>query len=231
MLKKLTLPMIFLAPLFIHADEAFQDQTPHFYEYHNRMAVFGPTHQVYERTKPDDFYVGVEAWRVLAITNGHYHYDFLPFGAIAEAELRMGYNFFYNGRDHVTPFAGVGVFKDWTKEEHSHYTTRSGPFIKHHYKKSELPAVVYGTFGLLYDHEFNSIFTLGFNAKGIIGGPVKNKHWKAPVFGIDFAIPITFRFGPKRHWDLRIEPFDIYMHGSQIARNYVGFRSTLGYRF
>jgi hypothetical protein len=142
------------------------------------------------------------------------------FPIIGEAEFRLGYNFFYNGRDHLTPFIGGGVFKDWTK-------------IRIHHKRRELPYLGYGTIGLLYDHEFNSIFTLGTNIKGILGGETSSKYvrWGSPVIGFDISVPITFRFGHKRHWDIRIEPFDIYLHGSESSRNYVGGRSTIGYRF
>lgn len=193
-----------LFSLTAHADSAGSaaNGAPTFYEYNNRMSVFSPLHQAYERTQPNAYYAGVEGWFACP--------------GIAEAELRMGYNFFWNGRDHFTPFAGVGVFKN----------------VHHHHHHSK-PAIVYGTVGILYDHEFNSWFNLGFNVKGIFGGPVNEKHfdWGSPVVGVDTALPITFRFGHKRHWDYRIEPFNIYLHGSNASRDYFGFRNTIGYRF
>lgn len=204
-------------------DQQPAETMPNFYEYHNRMAVFDPFHQVYERIQTDAFYVGVEGWWLPTVNHSSEHMrDF-----IAEAELRMGYNYFYNGRDHVTPFVGVGFFKDFRKE----HTDFWGFEDRHHHHRIK-SGIVYGTFGFLYDHEFNSIFTLGVNLKGIIGGPVNGKHfWGSPVGGFDIAVPITFRFGPKRHWDIRIEPFNIYLRGSHITRDYFGFRSTVGYRF
>lgn len=227
---KFLVPVMLMMPLLVNADgvvfevaqsdsnvsvktESKSNETPLFYEYHNRMAVFGPFHQTYERIKTDAFYVGVESW-LLNIINSD---------ALAETEIRFGYNFFYNGRDHVTPFVGAGVITDF-REHH----VRHGFY---HYKRK--PPVVYGVFGMLYDHEFNRLFNLGFNVKGLIGGPVKKKtfDWGSPVVGIDVAIPITFRFGYKRHWDFRIEPFYIYLHGSHISQNYFGGRSTIGYRF
>jgi hypothetical protein len=202
--------------------------TPNFYEYHNRISVFGPLHQTYERIKTDAFYVGVEIWATYAFSSNGGHADQF----IGEAELRMGYNYFYNGRDHVTPFLGVGAFKDYRKDRVGYFAYENGSLVRHH-RHYEKPAVVYGVFGLLYDHEFNSIFNLGVNFKGLIGGPVNKKHlnWGAPMGGIDVSLPITFRFGYQRHWDIRLEPFDIYMHGTRIARNYVGGRGTVGYRF
>jgi len=225
---KFLVPVMLMMPLLAHTDEVAQsdsnvsvkaeskpNETPAFYEYHNRMAVFGPFHQAYERIKTDAFYVGVEAWLLSTIAP---HRD-----TLGEAEIRFGYNFFYNSRDHVTPFVGAGVIHDFREhrvnERFYHYRSR--------------PPVVYGVFGMLYDHEFNRLFNLGFNVKGLIGGPVKKKtlDWGSPVVGVDVAIPITFRFGYKRHWDFRIEPFYIYLHGSQTSQNYFGGRSTIGYRF
>lgn len=202
---------------------------PNFYEYHNRIVVFDPLHQAYERIKNDAFYVGVEAWATYVLSNDRGHAKRL----LGEGELRMGYNYFYNGRDHVTPFLGVGVIKDFTKER---YEIRyfSGKTLVHTKKKHyQKPAVVYGVFGLLYDHEFNSIFNLGIHFKGLIGGSAGHHHrnWGSTVGGIDVSLPITFRFGYQRHWDVRLEPFYIYLNGSHISRNYFGGRSTVGYRF
>ncbi len=199
----------FIADALLHAapSETTQKTTTPFIEYHNRMAVFSFNHFVYERIKTDAFYTGVEGWAVPTL-----NYNF-----IVEGEYRAGYNFFWNGRDHLTPIGGVGFFKD---------------FANSYYNKAK-PGIVYGTFGFLYDHEFTSVFNLGLNVKGIIGGPVAEKWygWGSPVVGIDTSLPITFRFGHKRQWDARLEPFDIYLHGSNNSMNVVGLRSTIGYRF
>ncbi len=209
-----TLLPIFLMTAFVHADQGAsteEKKEPNFIQYHNRMIVFFPLHQGYERIKPDAFYVGLEGYLASVLNKGN---DNL----LLDAELRMGYNFFLNGRDHLTPFAGIGFVEDFFKR-HDH--------VRHN------PGVVYGAMGFLYDHEFNTIFNLGLHAKFLIGGPVGNKHfdWGTPVVGSDVSLPITFRFGHKRHWDYRIEPFNIYLHGSNDSQDYWGFRNSLGYRF
>ncbi len=211
MKRILALSTFFCVQTLLYADgseTAANAKTP-FIEYNNRMAVFTINHLVYERIKPNAFYTGVEGW-FLGSCNDHF---------IAEGEYRAGYNFFWNGRDHFTPLAGLGFFKDFHKSP------------QHHHKIK--PGIVYGTVGFLYDHEFTSVFNLGLNVKGIIGGPVAKKQydWGNPVGGVDVSLPITFRFGYKRHWDARLEPFDIYLHGSENSLNTVGFRSTVGYRF
>jgi hypothetical protein len=150
-----------------------------------------------------------------------------------EAEIRMGYNYFYNGRDHVTPFAGVGMLRDYTEVRHEEGVFFNGQFYKRHHHSEKMEAIGYGVIGFLFDHEFNRCVCLGSNFKFLVGGSFSDKHrsWGNPVVGVDIAIPLTFRFGYKRHWDLRVEPFDIYLNGRDISRNYIGFRSTVGYRF
>lgn len=196
----------------LQADSAEQQAPTPFIEYHNRMAVFSISHLAYERIKTNAFYAGIEGWAAAVVNHDE--------RLIAEGEFRLGYNFFWNGRDHFTPIVGTGFFKDFQK------THQDG------HRKLK-PGVCYGTIGFLYDHEFTDVFNLGLNIKGILGGPVSRKHfdWGSPVVGFDVSLPITFRFGHKRHWDARTELFDIYLHGSEASSNYVGFRSTIGYRF
>ena len=192
------------------------EATP-FIEYNNRMAVFGPLHQVYERTKPNAFYVGVEGW-ILPIWNNRKNGSH----SFGEAELRLGYNCFYNGRDHLTPFAGVGILRDFTTIHN-----------RHRFESEKMKAIGYGVIGFLFEHEFDRCVCLGSNFKFLVGGSSSEAHnsWGNPVIGIDIAVPLTFRFGYKRHWDFRLEPFDIYLKGDHTTSNYVGFRSTIGYRF
>jgi hypothetical protein len=203
-------------------------KTP-YVEYHNRMTCFSPFHQCYERIKNDAFYAGVEGWLIPAYSEKRTH-------TILDAEFRMGYNFFCNGTNHVTPLVGVGMFEDFKVNHHNyHYTDKNGEIISAHYKHKKM-ALVYAAVGFLYDHEFNSIFNLGLNSKGLFGAavidnsPDKND-WGKFIAGVDVAMPITFRFGKNRHWDFRIEPFDIFIHGQENSMNYIGLRNTLGYRF
>ncbi len=210
---------IFSITILGHADQYTSEEQksiqqkiePHFIQYHNRVILFNPVHQGYERIKPNAYYVGVEGYLATVLNKDNDNF-------FVDAELRMGYNFFLNGREHITPVVGIGYLQDFSKEHH------------HTYHK---PGIVYGAVGFLYDHEFNTIFNLGFTAKLLIGGPVSEKHfdWGSPVTGADISLPITFRFGRKRHWDYRIEPFNIYLHGSNASQDYWGFRNTLGYRF
>lgn len=225
--------LILTAPLAQYADEAKPKQP--FIEYNNRISVFYPNHQTYERTKPNAFYVGVEAWEIAAISINSTNDETPLFHLLFEAELRFGYNFFYNRKDHITPIIGGGFIKDFTNfhSETLSWDSQNPNYVWRNIHSYSLPALGYGTLGFLYNHEFNTIFNLGFNCKGMIGAGGSNSHfnWGSPIIGVDMALPITFRFGYKRHWDFRIEPFYQYLHGSKNSMSYVGFRGTLGYRF
>lgn len=199
-------------PLLGCADSApTQEPESPFIQYHNRVALFAPLHQSYERIKPHSVYFGVEEY-ALPVFNGR------RLATLFDAEFRAGYNFFFRGKDHLTAFGGVGFNELWKRHDR------------------HIPGILYGTVGFLYNHEFNTVFGLGANAKFLMGGPMSSSDdfsWGAgsPVVGCDISLPITFRFGPKRHWDYRIEPFNIFLAGSEDSQNYFGFRGTLGYRF
>ena len=203
-------------PLFAQSDQsvAAVDQTKpsQFIQYNNRVVLLPPFHQCYERIKNDAFYVGAEAFLVGSNKNH----------ILLNSELRMGYNFLFNRKDHLTPFMGAGYVEDFYFHHHAHH-------VRLHRK----PGIAYGALGFLYTHEFTSVFNLGLNAKVVVGAPVSKKHfnWGSPVIGTQLAVPITFRFGHQRHWDLRLEPFNLYLHGSKASQDYSGCITTLGYRF
>lgn len=199
-----------------------------FYEYDNRIGFF-PLTVVYERIKPDAFYVGIEAWATYVLSNdrGHSH------RLLGNAEVRLGQNYFYNRRDHLTPFLGAGVIKDFCKESRETRFFFNGRLVRRERHSFQKSPVVYGVFGLLYDHEFNSVFNLGINFKGMIGAGVGSHHksWGSTVAGIEVGLPFTFRFGDERHWDFRLEPLYIFLNSSRFSRSYFGGLATLGYRF
>ena len=194
----------------LHADITTTATPTPFIEYRNRIAVFDLSHITYERTKTNSLYAGAEVW-LLPVTRNNQ--------LLGEGEFRMGYNFFWNGKDHFTPIAGIGYLQEFHK--------------RHHCLHKHKPGIVYGTFGFLYDHEFTKTFNLGFNVKGLLGGPVSERRfdWGSTVAGIDVSLPITFRFGHKRRWDFRLEPFNIFLQGTHHSANYFGGRSTIGLRF
>jgi len=177
-------------------------------QYDNRFG-FSYDRLVYERTKPKAMYFGVDAWVGMVWNHArhHNHWD-----AIAEGEIRLGYNLFYNGRDHVTPLVGVGYLYD-----------NVGRF--HHAR------FAYATAGFLYSHEFNTVFGWGLNLKGLAGQQVGKSEPKKFAWGVDVAVPIIFRFSHYRHWDVTLEPYFIYMSFTHRHQGVVGGRGTIGYRF
>lgn len=228
-MRYLALSLVIVSTVFgARCETPVESCEPCFYEYDNRFG-FSPLNLSYERIKTDALYVGVEAWATYVLSNDRGHSNRL----LGNAEVRIGHNYFYNKRDHVTPFLGAGIIKDFCKEWTETQFFFAGVFQfreRHYYQKSP---VVYGVFGLLYDHEFNSIFNLGLNFKGMIGGGVGHNHrnWGSTVAGIEVGLPITFRFGSHRHWDFRLEPLYIFLNSSRFSRSYFGGLCTFGYRF
>jgi|ERR1700722_8625067 len=199
-MKNKLLPLFAILPLFAFSTEGTATKSE-FPQYNNRVVLFMPLHQSYERIKNDDFYAGIQGFVTTCNTDR----------LLVNGELRLGYNFFFNQRDHVTPFAAGGYLR-----------------------AQHVQAVAYGAVGFLYTHEFTSDFNLGLNAKAIVGGPVghhSDLNWGSPVGGGQVGVPFTFRFGRDRHWDARLEVFDLFLISSHHAKNFAGCITSLGYRF
>jgi hypothetical protein len=188
----------------VHAQVESQPVAP---QYKNRFG-FNFDRLVYERTDANCMYFGLDVWASAIFSHNRNRH----LGALAEAEVRGGYNFFYNGRDHLAPIAGVGYMYN-----------NVGRF--HHAK------FAYATAGLLYSHEFNSVFGWGLNLKGLAGQQLANAEAKKFAWGIDLSMPIIFRFAHYRHWDVTLEPFYLYMESHHKHQGVLGGRGTIGYRF
>ena len=222
MFKKIFSLFVLITPFLLKADVKSKDASHSlvYHQYHNRMSVFTPTHILYERIRPNALYVGVEYYETYVdiesekrIIKRNTHFS--------EFEYRMGYHFLLNGRDHLIPILGVGFFNSEKYDKWFHNP--------HH----GVPLTGYVTGGFMYNHEFNSIFNLGVNFKPFVGYADSNENFigKQAIGGFDISLPITFRFGSNRHWDLRLEPFSVFMFSSDSWINAIGQRSTLGYRF
>jgi hypothetical protein len=185
--------------------------TAPYFSYNNRMTVFDPFYMCYERTQVDALYWGLMEY-VSPTIGPERHRWFL------QSEVRMGWNFLYNERDHVTPYGGLVYMNDFGGSRHF---------------SDSKDGIIAVEVGFLYDHEFNSVFTLGVNAKGFLGGSIGNHHeWGQGIAGgFDVGIPFTLRFGGSRHWDFRFEPFDVAVFGTHHTHNYPGLRSAFAYRF
>jgi hypothetical protein len=178
-----------------------------FFEYNNRITVFNPFYISYERTKPNALY-----WALLERQESVWNEDGHS-RLITRAEFRMGYNLFFNARDHFSPYAGISFIHGY---EH------------------KIPNGMFGSLGFWCIHEFSNDFNLGVNTQALIGSAIDHRSQnfgKGLIVGIDAGLPFIFRFGHKRHWDFRLEPFDIYLHGSKSWANLVGLRNSIGYSF
>lgn len=178
-------------------------------QYDNRFG-FAPDRLVYERTKNDAFYFGLDLWGGL-IFNGNRHHRNNWYGRLWEGEVRFGYNLFYNQRDHFSPFVGGGYLYN-----------NVGSFHKAQF--------AYEALGFIYTHDFNSTFSLGFNLKGLAGQQVSNHYAKKFAWGGDVSVPFIFHLA-NSHWDISFEPYYLYMSFPEHHQGVVGSRGAFNYHF
>lgn len=176
-------------------------------QYDNRFG-FNFDRLVYERTKANSLYFGLDAWAGIFFSHNRHNH----FGALIETEARIGYNLFYNGRDHFTPLAGAG-------------------YMFHDVGDFHCANFAYATAGFLYSHEFNTVFGWGINLKGLAGQQVGHHEARKFAWGVDLCMPFIFRFAHYRHWDVTLEPFFLYMESNHKHQGVFGGRGNVGYRF
>ncbi|MGH2612343.1 MAG: hypothetical protein ACRDFB_04770 [Rhabdochlamydiaceae bacterium] len=163
---------------------------------------------VFDHNKANCVYFGLDVWMPYFFSNnrnGHY-------GHLYEGEIRLGYNLFYNGCDHISPLFGVG-----------YQYNNVGVF--HNAK------FAYTAAGFRYYHEFNTVFGWGLYLKGLAGQQLGEKEAKKFAWGVDLSMPFVFRFARARHWDITLEPFYLYMESHHKHQAVFGGRGTLGYQF
>jgi hypothetical protein len=176
-------------------------------QYDNRFG-FMFDRVVFDHNKAECIYFGLDFWMPYFFSNsrnGH-------FGALYEGEVRVGYNLFYNGCDHISPLAGVG------------YQYNNVGVFKH-------AKFAYATAGFRYLHEFNTVFGWGFYLKGLAGQQIGKDEAKKFAWGVDLSMPFVFRFAKGRRWDVTLEPFYLYMESNHKNQGIFGGRGTFGYRF
>ncbi|MGR3973798.1 MAG: hypothetical protein QRY72_04445 [Candidatus Rhabdochlamydia sp.] len=187
-------------------------------QYEHRIGI-GAGRMLYERTQNEDIYLGADvfATRLLARVShpGKFHLHIHRYPSktsLVDAEVRLGYNFLREGRDHFTPFGGVGFMK-----------ANIGVF--QHAK------FAYTAVGFKYLHELNSVFGWGFNIKGFAGQQISNQEAKKMGFGAEVTLPLCFRFARQRHWDVTVEPYYFYLESHHQHANTLGSKLTLAHRF
>jgi hypothetical protein len=181
----------------------------------NRILFF----EGYERIKDDALYFALLAWispNYLSKSDAW----------LVEGEARLGYNFAFKNHTTLTPYIGGGYLDD-LKKSHRHERR----FLRH--LKEHTLEYGFGSFGLCVMHSFNDLFGLGFNAKGMvgkgtIGSFVHNNQW---TYGFDLGLPLSFSFGHMRRYDIRYEPFYIFLKSKHDESSYLGNRLFVGVKF
>lgn len=187
-------------------------------QYNHRMAVFHPAHVSYEYSKPADFYVHAKLYAACA-KKAEQTVN------LVSGEAMVGWNLDVASGTFVRPVVGV----TWVREYSDTYATDFGTYRYYHAVRT-MPDLLHGAVGVMAEHAFNDIFSVGASAKLLLGGPVGKKLSmdRDFIYGGEFALPVTIRFGATSHWDLRLEPFFVVRNDTV---KYLSHRSAIAYRF
>lgn len=183
--------------------------------YNNRLYFV----EGYERIEKNSCYFGIIGWispNYLSSSDSW----------LVEGEARLGYTADFKKHTTFTVFGAGGYLNDF-KRSHTH--TRA--YLRH--MKEHTLEYAYGAIGLNTNHEFNALFNLGLNLKGMVGkGTIGSRfHDNEWTYGIDVGLPLTFRFGYQRRYDIAYEPFYIFLKSNYDESSYLGNRLFISYRY
>lgn len=209
-MKNIPLVAIILSGSLVAAEAAKNNE-----DFHNRIMFF----EGYERIKDNGLYFALLGWispNYLSSSDAW----------LVEGEARIGYNFSFKNRNSLTPFIGGGYLDD-LKKSHSHERR----FLRH--LKEHTLEYGFISYGLCFNHFFNDLFGLGLNIKGMtgkgtIGSKIHNNEWAS---GFDLGLPLSFNFGHLRRYDIRYEPFYIFLKSKNDESSYLGNRIFIGVKF
>lgn len=192
-----------------------QEQEAKKINFDNRILFF----EGYERIKDNALYFALLGW-----ISPNYLSDSDAW--LVEGEARLGYNFSFKNQTSLTPYIGGGYLDD-IKKSHQHERR----FLRH--LKEHTLEYGFLSCGLNVAHMFNPLFGLGLNAKGMvgkgtIGSQIHNNQW---AYGFDLGLPLNFSFGRWRRYDIRFEPFYIFLKSKHDESSYLGNRIFIGVKF
>lgn len=210
MIKKIATVVLLSTPL-LHAEPKDVKKI----NFDNRILFF----EGYERIKNEALYGAILAW---ISPNYLSHSD----AWLVELEARLGYTFSFKNQTTLIPYIGGGYLDD-LKKSHAHERR----FLRH--LKEHTLEYGFISYGLNVAHMFNDLFGLGLNAKGMvgkgtIGSFVHNNQW---AYGLDVGLPFNFSFGHMRRYDIRYEPFYIFLKSKNEETSYLGNRIFIGIKF
>lgn len=181
----------------------------------------------YEYIKPDAFYFGIDF--LAAGANKGFHESLKgqsfpqssEFAGFGNFELRFGYTF-STTQWLATPFLCIGGYSLGSGSHHHHFDE----------KMSYLGA------GVRSRYEFSQTFNLGVNAK-VFSAIYRDERWRFVglkrvnhdgLWGGEIGIPLTWRVGTKKKWDIQLEPYFLKLDFAEV-QNIYGTRILFGYRF
>lgn len=183
----------------------------------------------YEYLKPRAFYAGIDLLTSYstntfrASQNGHdlcQTQDDTWFGS---SELRLGYTFAQK-KWLCSPYLGLGGYLvEGLFHTHSNFQERFS----------------YVVGGVRTNYERSSVFHMGFNLKIFRSYYAIKSYYLSngckltihpQVWGGELGIPLTWRIGSKKRWDVEVEPYFLQLDFSE-TQNIYGTRLLFGYHF
>lgn len=197
--------------------------------FHHHMTVLNPSHISYQYKAENSLYVGANL-SVFPVWKDSK--DCVSLGII---EAKIGQNLSITKDSDCTFFIGSGYMRNM--EETESYTVvaqvkGAEPTIEKTIHRH--PGIAYGTIGFMYGYDFNDMFSVGVNAKAIVGGIAEKDYEMKKVvhFGGEAGLPLTLRFAKMRNWNFEFEPFvNMVKTSEEEAQPLYGAKTSFGYAF
>jgi hypothetical protein len=151
-------------------------------------------------------------------------YSRMENAGFANAEGRLGYNFFTQEAFYFSPYVGIGG-----------YHVRP-------YKVNYSQNWLYAAVGVKANYAVGSVFTVGVNVKGMSAFYVDQKFHKDSIvgsrhnardnLGYEIALPLSWKMGDvdAQNWSVEVQPYYARLNTKTDA-DIAGLRMTFGYLY
>jgi hypothetical protein len=217
--------------LYIGPDVFWADESPTLKHAHVRdESVYYGLRIGYDYYQPNTCYAGFDG--LYAFGRMHLHaknrhgerYSHMASAGFANAEGRVGYNFFSQEAFYFSPYVGIGGY--YVRPYHVDFTQNW----------------LYAALGVKANYVVGPVFTFGVNVKGMSAfylsqkfrkhNIVGSEHTARDNLGYEIALPFSWKIGTPgdRSWNVDLQPYYLKLN-TKTAANVAGLRMTFGYLF
>lgn len=184
----------------------------------------------YDNFTPNTGYAGFDALYAFGRMDLHARnnrgdkFRHIESSGFANAEGRLGFNFFSQECLYFSPYIGIGGY---------HVSP---------YKVDYTQNWLYAALGFKMNYVFGPVFTAGINLKGMSAFYMEQKFRKHNIVGSDHrardnlgyevALPLSWKIGDpsNQNWNVELQPYYLKLN-TKTASNVAGLRFTFGYTF